>query len=386
MRVLLATRLSAVMVSASPAEEKAAVDSVSTEAAPAAKTDDKPVKPSLKPYGFIKGDMYYVAGGSALSWGKQAITCVSLASDTGGRGISFTAQHSRFGLDGSIAFKKMEIGGKLELDFFVVDADANAVPRIRQGYAWVRPLKCLDLRFGQQWDLFSPLNPTTNNTKANLWYSGNYGFRRPQCQLRYTAPLKTVKPGIQLSIGETAKEKAGTGTIGADNLSGQPLYQGRVNAVLPLGIDVGVSGMYATYGTDGMVETWGISADLNAPVSKYVALTGEFAYGSNLNNADNFTIGGSGGKGSAAVTNNGMWVGVVSKPLRFLNVAGGYAVENLTRPVAGKPKANTTFYGDLIIVINQFFELTLEAQRIITSYGYNDATVNVLDVSGKIIF
>lgn len=363
-------------------DAKAAAPTAEQTAAP-----EKKVKLSLKPYGFLKGDMYYASGEGALSWNSQHITCASLASDTGGTGIAFTAQHSRFGLNGSIMVKNIEVGGKLELDFFVVAADANAKPRMRQAFAWVKPLQGLDIRIGQQWDLFSPLNPATNNTNANLWYTGNYGFRRPQFQLRYTAPIDVVKPGIQLSIGEATKEATGSKTIGEDNLAGQPMYQGRVNVVLPLKIDIGVSGAYAPFGSDLRTAMWGISADANLPLHKFIALKGEFAYGSNLNNANIFTIGGSGGIGKNAVNTNGVWLNVISKPVKFLNVIGGYGVENVRRVQnPDNPISNTTFFGDLVLILGEYFSFTVEGQRIITAWGGDDATVNVLDVSGKVTF
>jgi hypothetical protein len=136
-------------------------------------------KPKFEPFGFVKGDAYYSVGG-VKSWSQPSLTCASIATGSDTNAVSFTAQHTRFGLKGSGQSGDITMGGLIELDFFVIAANANAKPRMRLAYAWCDPLKGLQIRAGQQWDLFSPLNPTTNNTNANLWYDGNYGFRRPQ--------------------------------------------------------------------------------------------------------------------------------------------------------------------------------------------------------------
>ena len=61
--------------------------------------------------------------------------------------------------------------------------------------------------FGQHWDVFSPLNPTTLMTNGNLWNTGNLGFRR--AQVRYSG--KAGKQGMDWaasvndpSTGDTA--------------------------------------------------------------------------------------------------------------------------------------------------------------------------------------
>jgi hypothetical protein len=348
---------------------------------------------SLEPYGFVKGDMYYASGDGALSWDTRALTSVTTASDTGGEGISFTAQHTRLGLDGSLALERFDLGARVETDFWVVQSDANARLRMRLAYGWVKPerVEGLDIRFGQQWDVFSPLNPVTNNTNANLWYAGNYGFRRTQVQLRYSLPIWILQVGAQASIGEPTKEDflrviTGGATLGEDNRSGQPLYQARINAVLPLGIDVGFAGVYGLYGPDERTSTWGISLDAYVPALQFVTFMGEFAYGSNLNNANLFTVGGSGGPGDGAVTTVGLWLNAVSKLFTFLQVTAGYGMEDVRRRVNDSPESNYTFYGNAMFLLGDHLSFTLEAQRLITPYPGNTAVVNVLDVAGKVTF
>ncbi|MBN2036934.1 MAG: hypothetical protein JW768_09360 [Chitinispirillaceae bacterium] len=354
-------------------------------------------KPVFEPYGFVKGDMYYTVGG-VTSWGQPSLTCASRATGSDTNAVSFTAQHTRFGLRGSGAAGDITMGGLIELDFFVIAANANAKPRMRLAYAWCRPVQGLEIRAGQQWDLFSPLNPTTNNTNANLWYDGNYGFRRPQLTLQYGMDLGAIKPLVQVSAGETAREDdlkfdtTGQGSIGswigADNLSGIPLVQGRLAAGFLEGMEIGAAAVYGAYGVDRDYTTMGVSVDASLPVHALLALKAEFATGTNLNNANIFTIGGS-GSAAADVETNGFWVEATSKPLSYFNVVLGFGDEMVSSTVADdSPESNMTFYGDLIFPIGGFFSLAAEYQLLSTKLaGQDDANIaHMIDIAGKVVF
>lgn len=344
-------------------------------------------KPQLKPYGFIKGDMYY-ASDPVVSYGKPSLTCVSRATDeaTGGEGIAFTAQHSRFGLKGSADVGEVNIGGRLELDFWVIAANANAKPRMRLAYAWCKPLEGLDIRIGQQWDIFSPLNPTTNNTNANLWYNGNYGFRRPMFQLRYGLDLGAVTPGLQVSVGEATKEKGAGDWIGLDNEAAFPMIQARIATGITDKFTLGVAGVHAAYGEDKDYTTSGVSVDASLPLHKLFALKGEFAYGENLNNGNIFTLGGS-GDADTYVKNMGFWVNAISKPLDFLHVALGVAQETILDPAPDAIEKNVTFYGDLIVPVGKYFSFAAEYQYLKTTLeNETDYSANVIDIAGKVSF
>jgi hypothetical protein len=260
---------------------------------------------------------------------------------------------------------------------------------MRQAYAWCKPVEGLDIRVGQQWDLFSPLNPTTNNTNANLWYNGNHGFRRPQFQLRYGLELGAVVPELQASIGEAAKEDGADGNwLGDDNLSELPMVQYRLGLGLPHDIALGFSGMYAAFGEDKEITSTGVAADLTLPLHDLFALKGELAWGRNLNNANLFTIGGSGSEDNDVVT-LGFWVNAVSKPLDFLHVVLGAAQEHTIdglRPGAGD--VNLTLYGDLIFPIGKHFSLAAEYQWLRTKWAGQDEpyTAGIVDVAGKVVF
>jgi hypothetical protein len=341
-------------------------------------------KPEMKTYGFIKGDMYYADNG-VKSWGQNAINCASSATGTDTASVSFTAQHSRFGLTGSKISGSMEMGAQMELDFFAVASDANTKPRMRLAYAWCKPVSGLDVRIGQQWDLFSPLNPATNNTNANMWYNGNYGFRRAQFQARYQMTSYPLKPGIQVSIGEGAKETSG---LGQDNVSGLPLIQGRLGVEFIEKKTVGLSALYGSLGINGEIKTSGFSIDADIPVHPLFAFKGEFAAGTNLNNVDLFTTAGS-GTGSLDQKTNGFWLNAVSKPLNWMHLVLGAGMENVTTDnlADGLIKSNRAIYGDVVFLLAEHFVLTLEIENINTDIkGVGANTSNVIDISGQVSF
>jgi hypothetical protein len=340
-------------------------------------------KPELKPYGFIKGDMYYSSGGIS-SWGQSAITCSQLATGTDTSAVSFTGQHSRFGLKGTGKIGNMETGGRLELDFFWVSAEANTKPRMRLGYAWIKPMEGLEIRVGQQWDIIGPLNPATNNTNANLWKNGNYGFRRGQFQVRYQKDLEGIIPNIQLSVGEGAKDAA---NLGKDNLSGIPMLQGRVGLGFAKKMEVGVAGMYTAVGEDIDYSTTGFILDVSLPLHKLCAFKGEFAQGKNFSDANLFTVG-PGRVANEDIESMGFWGNVISKPLPHLHVVLGFAQEHITSDVADAGiETSQAAYATLIFPIGGGFSLAAEWENLVTTYGNgSDNSANVFDFAGKLVF
>ena len=361
------------------------------------------VKPTLTPYGFIKGDMIYSTNSVTVFGGN---TIVSPAIATGVKDVSevpflsFTAQHSRVGLAGSGGVGDVKVGGLVEIDFFSNANDANTKPRIRQAYAWCQPAKALSIKIGQQWDIFSPLNPSTNNTNANLWYSGNYGFRRPQFRLGFVIPMEGAKPGLDLVVAEGSKE-TGAGP-GLDNIAEVPQFQGRLYVGFLEKMAIGVSTLVGPYGDGRELKTWGFAADLNLPFHPMFGVIGEFGMGSNLNNANIFSIAGSGSYNEALdttfdMTSLGFWFNAISKPADFLNIVIGLGLEkNTTEDLAdGKLESNMAFYTDLIFPMGKFFSLTFEWQLINTKYANENESLtddqatrkaHVIDLAGKVVF
>jgi len=175
----------------------------------------------LIPYGFLKGDAVYSSKG-VLSFGNSNLSAPQEASGLDEAAFGFTAKHSRVGLKGTFG-ENIKVGGVVEIDFFSPNGfDTNVNPRLRLAYASLA-VDNWEFNFGQQWDLFSPLNPNTINTNANLWYAGNLGFRRGQIQVGYKIPVQNIEARLQLALAEAARE-TGSG-LGDDNKAVLPMIQ-----------------------------------------------------------------------------------------------------------------------------------------------------------------
>jgi len=363
-------------------------------------------KIEVKPYGFIQGNMIYTTAG-VYSWGNPAnnyLSAPQLASGVEDPAMGFTAQHTRFGLkinkDGDV-----KVGGKLELDFYGGPFDANGKPRIRQAFAYLATGN-FEVRFGQQWDLFSPVNASTNNTNGNMWYAGNRGFRRAQIQLIYKLPGENFTPMLQVSAGEGAKEAKG---LGIDNMAASPMFQGRLSAKIKEKYTVGVYFVQANfkeaatdslgkvYNVDYEFSTSGFGADINLNFHKYFSLKGEVNMGTNLNNANLFNIAGNCGystdaTGKVTYTDKkslGLWFNAISKITDHFHVVVGFGMDqNQTDDLAkGAVESNTVIYGDLIFPIKNGFSIALEVQNITTAIKEGDNnSATVINLAGKITF
>lgn len=343
----------------------------------------------LKPYGFVKGDAVYSSNG-VNSFGNPNLSSPQIANGVDQGALGFTAKHTRFGLKG-IFGEDLKVGGLIELDFFSANGfDSNVNPRIRLAYASVA-FDNFEFRFGQQWDIFSPLNAVTNNTNGNLWFSGNLGFRRGQIQMIYKIPVEGFKPMIQLALAEATRET--TSGLGDDNKALLPMVQGRLSAMFMENKTIGFYFVYAKFSpnpdtSDFDYNSSGFGADFTLPFHKYFELHGEFNVGTNLNNANLFTVAGN-GKNNDERKNLGVWANITSKiDEHFQLVIGGGIDKNQTDDLAnGATEQNFVIYGDLIFPITKEFSISLEIGNITTSFkGLDDANAVIGILSGKVNF
>ena len=374
------------------------------------KTDgkEKNQKLELKPYGFIKGDMVYATDEVKSFTSAGSLAAPQQATGVEQSAVGFTAQHTRVGLKASVG-EQIKVGGVVEIDFFTGTFISNATPRLRLGYASVAK-GGFEARMGQQWDLFSANNPTTNNTNGNMWYAGNRGFRRAQLQLSYAYANDMVSPMVQFSLGETTPNGA---FPGEDNLSGMPMIQARLSGKIMKKYVIGaafVNGKYvAEVGTDNefTYSTSGICVDFNLPVHKYFALTGEFSTGTNLTNATIFNVAPAYSytinPATDELTENdkksmGYWVNATSNITDWFGVVIGYG-SDMNKSDAfgvGNIEKNTVLYGDLIFPIKHNFSVAFEYMNINTSVvdavnageisTTKENTASVINLSVKVNF
>jgi len=230
-------------------------------------------KSKLQLYGFFKLDAAYQDGGvNGLTFPRYA---------TAGDGnLYLSATHTRFGFKyaGTPLSNGMNVAAVLEWDFFDTASPNQMKPRFRQGY-FTLSKKGHSLLFGQAWDLFSPLGPTTLMINGYLWQTGNVGFRHAQVRYAYSAPRFDF--AVSLSDPATA---GGWSAI-------MPVLQSRLG--LKLGANskyqFGVSAIYgrekasaANVAFSNKVDALGASLDWNLTLCKHLALKGEALTGANL--------------------------------------------------------------------------------------------------------
>ncbi|HLD44696.1 MAG TPA: hypothetical protein VJC18_04615, partial [bacterium] len=143
--------------------------------------------------------------------------------------IGFTLQNTRVGLylePYDFGGKSFNIDARIELDFWSTAAAAYAVqtPRIRRAYTSIGT-DTWNVLFGQEWDLFAPLNPLTINVGSVLWNQGNLGSRRPQ--IRLTTKYAYDQSGIELGASVNSPNNSMLfNDLG--NTTGMPMFQGRL--------------------------------------------------------------------------------------------------------------------------------------------------------------
>ena len=230
-------------------------------------------KNKLQLYGFFKLDAAYQdAGVNGLTFPRYAVA--------GDGNFYLTATHTRFGLKyaGTPLAKGVNVAAVLEFDFFDTTTPNQMKPRFRQGY-FTLGKKGHSFLFGQAWDLFSPLGPTTLMINGYLWQTGNLGFRHAQVRYTYEAPHFNVA----LSVSDPA-------TAGGWS-AGMPVLQSRLGLKLGAGgkYQLGLSGIYGRENAaltgvafKNKVDAAGIGADWSLSLCKHLSLKGEFATGANL--------------------------------------------------------------------------------------------------------
>lgn len=210
---------------------------------------------------------------------------------------------TRFGIDvAGPEVDGVKTSGKLEIDFAnfpTGSAESRATPRIRLAYIDVRKDN-FGLRFGQDWDVVSPLYPSVN-AELLMWNAGNTGDRRAQIQGRWvdnTDPAKEVM-SFKAMLGMTGavnNEDLDTGTLAGERDgfdSGMPQIQARVGykgleVAEGKKADIGVWGLYGRTETDTFFNgenrfvTWLAGIDWTIPMTAKLTLRGEAWTGANL--------------------------------------------------------------------------------------------------------
>jgi hypothetical protein len=230
-------------------------------------------KSKLQLYGFFKLDaVYQDAGVNGLTIPRYAVA--------GDGNAYLSATHSRFGFkySGTPLNNGMNVSAVLEWDFLDTTSPNQMKPRFRQGFFSLQK-NSHTLLFGQAWDLFSPLGPTTLMTNGYLWQTGNLGFRHAQVRYAFSGP--------RLDFAVSLNDPASSGGW----KSKMPVLQSRLGLKLGAGnkFQLGLSGIYgrentenATVAFKNKVNISGLGLDWNLVPCKHLTLKGEYALGENL--------------------------------------------------------------------------------------------------------
>ena len=233
-------------------------------------------KNKLQLYGFFKLDaVYQDAGVNSLTFPRYAVA--------GDGNAYFAVTHSRFGFkySGTSLDNGMNVSAVLEWDFFDPTSPNQMKLRFRQGYFTLQK-NSHALLFGQAWDLFSPLGPTTLMTNGYLWQTGNLGFRH--AQVRYS--ISSPRLDFAVSLNDPASSSGWATKM--------PVLQARLafKSGGAARVQVGLSGIYGRENArsnfidpkiiGNKVNIDGLGLDWNFILCKHLTLKGEYALGENL--------------------------------------------------------------------------------------------------------
>jgi hypothetical protein len=188
---------------AAPVEASASADPV---AAPAPAPESVPVplapveapkpaeaeKPLFIFYGILKPEIIVGTSGVETFGKATAVAATAAAHPIADPNYdqpftTFQLQQTRVGV--KIGEGK-PLSGKVEIDF-IDDNFSHSSPiqgtgvRLRLAYVTYKPSPGHTVMFGQNWDIFSPLNAATMNMVGNSFQAGNVAFLRPQLAYTY---------------------------------------------------------------------------------------------------------------------------------------------------------------------------------------------------------
>ena len=290
-------------------------EKVVLEETPAPEAKPEPPKPPLiAVYGIIKPEIIVAKG--AETFGRAILVAPTAASNPIAdpnyehAALSFQIQQTRFGIK---IGEGGPLSGRLEIDFvdstFSLSSPIQAArPRLRLAYATYKPGPQHTIMVGQNWDIFSPVNPLTMNMVGASFQAGNSAFLRPQVAYTYG-----TGQGIEIA-GAIGLRAQNTGTTLA-NLEYGLVPSFAVQAGYRMGKTwFGISGIISAEQTQlepnrVYASTFAGNLFANWVATDWLTLLGEMYIGKNTNALGLLTLG-----SGATVTDAG---GHVSANIKF---------------------------------------------------------------------
>jgi hypothetical protein len=321
--------------------------------------------------------------------------------------FGMTARQSRFGL----RYQGPEVmGGKLsgnvELDLFGGKAPlGNGVSmdlvRVRLAYGRL-DWKDVSIEAGQDWAVFSPLNPTSLASFAipSMSASGNPWIRSPQ--FRFDWRSDTSQPtrvllqlaALDPNVGDNSTTVVDARTPGIGERGRGPAVESRLAVITKIGerdATVGISSHYGRGDNVGVlagstvtrpVDSWGVNLDYTLPIQKHFTLSGEAFVGRALglfSVASGQSVLPVGTPGEHGVLARGGWAqGQINFNAKWqMNLAYGLesdAGRNLRTGDRGK---NQTYMTNLMYKLSPHITWAWEWRRFLSDYR-NQQAVNAI--------
>lgn len=318
------------------------------------------------PYGFILPNVSYASHAiDSLGHTNQvAPTAASSAinpQDPLSR-MTFQVQQSRIGLKIN---PDESLRGKFEVDFVDFSKPSpvqQAVPRLRIAKVEYLPTDQTTVFFGQDWDVFSPLNPHTFNFVGNYFEAGNAGFMRQQVGV--THQCSSLEGTVALGLpGYNATPTDSTPIDSNLELSLVPTAAGRISYVFDknrVGVSAIASRLTFNNARDIQRGVWGLNAFLDLTPIDSFNLKAEGYWGQNLANTGTLSL----SQGTLAATMKEVGAYVSARYVFTENNAlfGGFGFAKITN--SGQLAYNVQGGSSLGIKSNTLFKLGLE-QRLV---------------------
>lgn len=283
-----------------------------------------------------------------------------------------------------------QAGGMILFNFLGDRPALNqATPFFLRGYG---ELKNDDWRFtfGQQGDLFNPLDPVTVNFGGNKQAGNGGSFRGSLRAERYLRPNDQVQWTLQGAISQQVVTDfvIDPRIVGSDN--GWPNVEGRIGLGLgpattglrPLELGLsGVIGETRAFGLlgEGVFTTWGAAADAQYRAENW-GTRAEFFVGQAIGTY-NLGIGQSlDPTGFRAIRSIGGWADVWYKLATSLTAHVGYGIDNprdvdvgqflddALMPIAGQRSRNQVIWANAIWDVTDAFDVAFEVSHRETDY------------------
>lgn len=253
---------------------------------------------------------------------------------------------------------------------------------------------------GQEWDVISPLNPSTLNYGV-AFYAGNLDYRRPQVRVERTLThsdcfLTKLQFSVNHSIAVDGDLSATDAIV--DYNSKWPILEGRVGWTIgqrtgscAKPVTIGLSGHIGQENYDFLFNpaiqppqynvdriTWSGNIDATVPVTQKLRFLGEFFIGENLSQFFGGIGQGINPATGETIRSIGGWAEAEYRWTSRLRSNLGYSIDDpLNQDLAADQRSfNQSIYLNAIYTLTKDFELGMEVSQWKTGY-IGDATYDL---------